>query len=144
VWYCDASAWVKRYVEEPGSGTVHGLFERRERMGTSTLGYVEVVAALYRRVSRNSLAVLEPRLTADWQEMAHLPLTEGVITQAADLARQYKLRAADAVHLATALDLQNKLAAINESVILIASDHELLSAARGAGLTVSNPAVVEL
>ena len=144
MWYCDASAWVKRYVQELGSGTVHSLFERRERMGSSTLGYVEVVADLYRRVSPNSLAVLEPRLTADWQGMAHLPLTDGVITQAADLSLQYKLRAADAVHLATALDLQDMLAAINESVVFMASDRELLSAAREAGLTASNPAVVEL
>jgi len=139
VLYCDASAWVKRYVQELGSAEVHTLFQRRERMGSSALGYVEVVAALSRRLSPNNLALLDARLATDWQDMAHLPLTDAVLNWAAELARQYKLRGADAIHLATALEVQRKLTALNESVVLLASDDELLSAARATGLQVVNP-----
>ena len=45
------SAWVKRYVEESGSAAIHGFFQRHERMSSSTLGFVEVVAALERRLA---------------------------------------------------------------------------------------------
>ncbi len=57
--YCDSSAWVKRYVQEHGSAEVYGLFQRRERIGSSTLGYVEVGAALSRRHPPNDLALLD-------------------------------------------------------------------------------------
>jgi hypothetical protein len=45
----------------------------------------------------------------------------------------------DAVHLATALHLNKVLADISEPVVLVASDDELLWAARTAGLQVRNP-----
>lgn len=142
VFYLDSSAWVKRYVQELGSAWVHALFDRRERIASSTLGYLEVVAALSRRLPHADMALLEPRLEADWQDMARLPLTGEAIDQAVDLARQYKLRGADAVHLATALDLQKTLASINEVVVLVASDDELLKGAQAAGLPVENPITV--
>ena len=139
MFYLDPSAWVKRYVQELGSAWVHALFTRRERIASSTLGYLEVVAALSRRLSQTDLAMAEPRLEADWQDMGHLPLTAEQIERAVDLARQYKLRGADALHLATALDLSKILASINDAAVLVASDDELLTAAQAAGLPVENP-----
>jgi predicted nucleic acid-binding protein len=139
LFYLDASAWVKRYVQEPGSAWVHGLFDRQERIASSTLGYLEVTAALSRRLSQADFARVEPRLETDWQNMARLPITGEMMDRAVDLARQYKLRGADAVHLATALDLQKTLAAINESVVLVASDEELLKGAQASGLRLENP-----
>lgn len=144
VIYLDSSAWVKRYVQEPGSGWVHSLFARRRRIASSALGHLEAVAALSRRLPRGELALLEPRLESDWQNMARLPLTGEVIDQAVDLARRYRLRGADALHLATALALGKTLAAIEEPVVLSASDDELLSAERDAGLRVENPMTATL
>jgi hypothetical protein len=139
VFYLDPSAWVKRYVQEPGSAWINSLFDRQERIASVSLGYVEAVAALSRRLPEVDLARVEVRLTVDWQNMTRLPITGEGIDHAVDLARQYKLRGADAVHLATALDLQNTLAGISEPVVLVTSDDELLEAARTAGLQVSNP-----
>ena len=62
--------------------------------------------------------------------MTRLQITGKVMERAAGLARRYKLRGADAVHLASALDLQWVLAGINEPVSLVASDYELLEAAK--------------
>jgi uncharacterized protein len=138
LFYLDSSAWVKRYVQELGSPWVHTLFTRRERMATSILGHLEVVAALVRRLPPN-LALLESRLAADWQDLVRLPLTGAILDLAVDLARQYRLRGADAIHLATALDLQKTLASINDAVVLLASDGELLRGAQAAGLQVENP-----
>lgn len=137
--YLDPSAWVKRYVRESGSAWVHPLFDSGERSASSALGYLEVVAALPRRLPEPNWTSLELQFDADWQEMARLPVTSDLIYRAAGLTRQYKLRGADVLHLATALDLQTTLTATGESVVLVAADAELLTSAQAAGLPVENP-----
>jgi len=107
-------------------------------MASSVLGLLEVAAALSRRLPPN-LALLESRLTTDWQDIVRLPLTGAILDRAVDLAWQYRLRGADAIHLAAALDLQKTLASINDAVVLVASDDELLRGAQAAGLHVENP-----
>jgi predicted nucleic acid-binding protein len=132
-------ARVKRYVQEIGSARVHGLFDRRERIACVSLGYVEAVAALSRRLPEEDLARVEPRLKLDWENMTRLQVTDEVIDRAVVLARSYKLRGADAVHLAAAIGLHRAMAGINESLVLVASDDELLGAARTAGLQFEDP-----
>lgn len=83
--------------------------------------------------------MIESRLKLDWENMTRLHITGEVIDRAADLARHHKLRGADAVHLATALDLWRVLTDINEPLVLVTSDEELLEAARAVGLLVENP-----
>jgi predicted nucleic acid-binding protein len=46
--YLDASALVKRYVQEPGSEEVSRLIARARVVGTSAITRVEVTAALAR------------------------------------------------------------------------------------------------
>lgn len=137
-FYLDSSAWLKRYAHEPGSAWVHNLFDRDEYIASSTLGYVEVIAALSRRLPPVDFTHVEPRLESDWQSMSSLPLTATVMERAADVARKYRLRGADAVHLAAALDFQKEFAAIDR-VVFVASDTELLKGAQAAGLPVENP-----
>lgn len=138
--YLDSSAWVKRYIQEPGSGRLHILFDQKHRLASSLLGHLEVVAALSRRLSHTALARAESRLQTDWRDMALLPITDEIVERAVHLVRQYRLRGADALHLATALDSTTRLQSIKEPVVLVASDNELLAAAQAAGLAVENPA----
>ena len=135
--YCDSSAWVKRYVEESGTEEVRTLFQGGERIGSSRFGYIEVIAALSRRIPAISA---ESQLTTDWAMMFRLPITETVVLRAAEIAREHRLRAADAVHLATAMDWREDLAPSGERVVFLASDIELLAAAEGVGFAVLNPA----
>jgi predicted nucleic acid-binding protein len=72
--------------------------------------------------------------------MIRLPVTGQLIEQAVDLARRYRLRGADALHLTAALQLHGILTGVGESVFLVSSDDELLKAALGHGLQVENPA----
>jgi predicted nucleic acid-binding protein len=72
--------------------------------------------------------------------MFRLPITETVLLRAVEIAREHRLRAADAVHLATAMDWREDLALSGERVVFVASDLELLAAAEAAGFTVLNPA----
>jgi predicted nucleic acid-binding protein len=57
---------------------------------------------------------------------------------AASLARQYALRGADALHLANALELNQRFKIAGDDLALWSSDRELLEAALEAGLRVEN------
>lgn len=144
IFYVDSSAWLKRYFDEPGTGWMTRLFERKERLTSSVLGYVEAASALARqqesrRLDGSRLAELCKRLEADWADMGGLPLTSELAEQAISVARAYRLRGADAVYLTTALGLKNSLRGSNDSVRFVASDGELLEAARRAGLEADDP-----
>jgi hypothetical protein len=55
------------------------LFDRGERIACVSLGYVEAVAALSRRLSEENLARVESRLKLDWENMTRLHITGEVI-----------------------------------------------------------------
>lgn len=142
LYYLDASAWVKRYLEEPGTGNVLRLFEAQ--LASTGLGYIEVASTLVRqqavhRLSIDTLQNLQHQLRADWKLLIEVPMTTELIDQAAELAVQYKLRGADTLHLAAALNLQRGFTEVNQPVTLVTSDTELLQAAQAAGLLVQNP-----
>ena len=145
LFYLDSSAWLKRYFQEAGSGWVMRRFERGEPLASSVLGYVEVTSALARqqtsrKLDEEKLVRLQQQLEEDWGDMVGLPLTDDIVARALRLARGYKLRGADAIHLATASGVNDVLTGTGNSLILIASDEELLAGARQAGLAVENPA----
>jgi predicted nucleic acid-binding protein len=108
-------------------------------MGSSLLGYVEVSGALARRLSPSDLAAPEAQLRTDRQQILEAPLPNEVLHHAAELARQYRLRGADAVHLAAALAMKAESAVVGEALTFVCSDQELLEAARNVGLAVADP-----
>ena len=138
VFYLDTSAWVKRYVQEGGSARIHTLFDRQMALAAATLGYVETVAALNRRLSPEQQSSVLSRVDLDWRQMTRLDLNRTIMDNAADWARRSRLRGADAIHLAVALQLRDLLAG-DEEMIFLASDQELLLAAQNAGLHVEDP-----
>ncbi len=144
--YLDSSAWLKRYFLEPGSERVKLLFESGDPLACSALGYVEVTAALarqraQRKLDEDKLAQLRQQLDDDWNEFTGLPLTDEVVRSAVRLARNYKLRGADAIHLAAATGLSQVIAGTGSRLVLVASDEELLNAAQLEGLAVENPII---
>ena len=146
LFYLDSSAWLKRYFHEPGSEWVMRLFGRGDPLASSVLGYIEVASALARQqVSRNldedKLSRLQQQLEEDWGDLTGLSVTEEVVRSAVRLARSHKLRGADAIHLASALGVSDALSGTGDSLILVASDEELLAAAQQVGLTVENPTI---
>jgi len=62
--YLDPSAWVKRYIAEPGSEGIDALWEaiRQERVQATCLwlGFTELVWVLQRR--RNAGSLIHPHL----------------------------------------------------------------------------------
>lgn|GEM_PF-122210 len=146
--YLDASAWVKRYYEEAGTSWIEALFSRQPVLVCATLGFIEVIATLARK---RKAAELDPlsfeekarQLDDDWSHFIHIRLEDEVLHLARELADQLALRGADAVHLASAVQLQRRLVEEDDQLILVTSDQELASAARLRGLIVIDPQATE-
>lgn len=134
--YLDTSALVKLYVEEEGSVAVREAVVEAETVATSMIAYVEARAAFARRrrerrLSRSGHDRTIRELEADWEHYVALEVTSGLIRKAAELAEAHALRAYDAVHLASAKLLRER---VREPILFAAWDSNLLTAARREGL----------
>ncbi len=128
--YFDASALAKRYVAEPGSKNVGHLLADGIAV-TCRLSEVEIASALARREREGALtAVARDRLLASMQrDMASLYVVEvspEVSVLACRLLTRHKLRAGDAIHLASALILSGRS---DITVQFVACDQALNAAA---------------
>ena len=108
--YFDASALVKLLVEERGSETAAALWDSCDAAVSSRLAYPEVCAALAAAgrnhdLDQESLAACERDWEEFWETMRPVELSERVQRVAGNLAKRHRLRGADAVHLASALEI---------------------------------------
>ena len=134
--YLDTSALVKLYVEEDGSGAVRRAVGQSRPVATSAVAYVEARAAFSRRRNEGHLTAAEHRrvvrdLDADWDRFLRLEVTEPLIREAADLAEAHRLRAYDAIHLASARVMKERLGG---TVLFASWDTHLERAAAREGL----------
>ncbi len=140
--YLESSAWVKRYVAEPGSATVHALLEYVAahsacRIACAWLGLAEVVAVLHRlanrgEMSRAGLARLVQQLAIDRTHIQLQSLSESDWAVVVDLVVRHSLTAADAVHLQAALGRRQESG--GERLVFVSADDRLLRAAGREGL----------
>jgi predicted nucleic acid-binding protein len=125
--YLDSSATVKLAVQEPESAGLRRYLSRRRLLVSSVLARTEVARALlgqsHDRI-RRGLAVL--------RALDLLRLSERVLTAAGSL-QPPSLRTLDAIHLASAMQLEEELAGI------VTYDDRLRDAARSLGLRVASP-----
>ena len=133
--YFDASALVKRHVDERGSRETLDFAASAEVVATSLISRAEVAAALAKAVRAEILDEDEARkaqraFAAQWPDMARIPVTEALVSRAGTLAWEYGLRGYDAVQLASAVLFQESL---GTAVRLATFDRQLWNAARGAG-----------
>ncbi len=105
--YVDASAVVKLYVDDEGSGfelaPVSAAFDS---LTTSRLTYVETTAALaaMRRAGRLSPArhaVAQGEFAVLWATFTVIDISHDVAHDAGEVAETFGLRAGDAIHLAS-------------------------------------------
>jgi len=152
LYYLDASALVKRYVDEVGSVWLRKLVDpaRSPLVFTSRMTIAEVSSALARRARDGSLTPAEFAAVRDafrgdcLTEYRIMPPTMPVIDRACTLLEQYPLRAYDAVHdavhLATALEAQRFLAAHGyPALTFLSADDQLNRAAAAEGVAVDDP-----
>lgn len=147
-YYLDASALVKRYIDEVGSDWLRGIIASSQPalLFTSRLTIVEVVSAFVRRVREGSLSLEELAIARDafrgdcLNEYQIMPPTMTVIDLACSILEQYPLRAYDAIHLATALGAQQFLVAQGyPPLTFLSADDRLSRVATTEDLEVDNP-----
>ena len=115
ILYLDTSSLVKLYVEEPASADVEGWVGLAEMTATSLIAYAEARAAFSRGFREHAYSSkdhkrLVSQFESDWKNFMAIHVTGELVRRAGDYAEKHGLRGFDAVHLASALTLSEKLA----------------------------------
>ena len=139
--YLDTSALVKRYVSERGSGIIHSFFEKEESKVTAKVAYAEALAAFSRRrregyITEKDYVSLCQRFESEWEAYIVVELSDEVLKATRRLIDNYPLRGFDAIHLASALLIKNR---VKEGITFTCSDKNLLDAAEKENLNTVNP-----
>ena len=135
--YFDSSALVKRYVRESHSDRVLALLDETIP-ATSRFSAVEIASALARRCREGDLdESLRHRLLRDLDDDMDsfylVELVPEVVRTARGLLDRNRLRAADALQLASSLVLQQRM---QSPVLFVAFDRGLNVAASREGIEV--------
>ncbi len=137
MFYFDASALVKNYLQEPHTDAVRALFTGGI-VGTGCLSKAEVAAAFAKAARMHYITPAEARAAWDafcqhWPALIRLRVTESLVARAGELAFQHGLRGYDATHLAAALHWNNLLDA---PITLVTFDRQLWDVGKTTGMTV--------
>ena len=99
----DASALVKRYVQEAGTDDVVALMASDSRWCASALCRAETHVTLCHRGFEEAVQQgLARSLEADWEHFVVVPVDELCLARAAEIGCDRTLRTLDAIHLAAA------------------------------------------
>lgn len=139
--YLDTSALVKLYVEEEGSSMIRSAVDQAGLVATSAIAYIEARVAFARRRHEGAVSAGDYRrvirdLDADWSRYLIVEVTNSLIREGARLVEAHRLRAYDAVHLASAVTVHRRLA---ELVIFASWDHDLEKVAKREGFELLQP-----
>lgn len=139
--YVDSSALVKKYVLEAGSDRVLKLLAQSGMAVTSKLAYPEILSGLGRKQREKGITEKDYRealvdFESDWLALLVIEFQDELLPLIKQLTTKHSLKGADLVHLASALWLQK---ATKEKVTFVASDIQLLHAAKAEKLEIVNP-----
>jgi predicted nucleic acid-binding protein len=147
VYYADSSVLVKRHIREVGTlwfTTLVGL--STTLIVTAEFSITEVYSALNRRRRERSIGQrLYADAVNDFLETCHseyelVALSGYIIESACALLERHALRAFDALHLATAMQVHTQLQATRKgALILLTADTKLLAAASAEGIQTESP-----
>jgi uncharacterized protein len=152
-YYFDTSALAKLYVQETGSAYVSNIVNtKNERQRPShqiafaKIGLAEVSAAIARRerleeISQPTRRRLYQQIIQDsYARFRLLNITDSIVYLAASLTQRIALRGYDAVHLATAIELNQRMLQMRRPpIIFVSADDALCQASSAEGLRTENP-----
>lgn len=138
ILYADSSALVKLYVAEQDSDEVERWVAEADEVWTSIVTFSEVSAGLARRLREGSLTAPHHQramseFCADWPHLNIVPVDQAVTQSGGALALRHALRGFDAIHLASALNVQAVLGGVQVAVF----DHRLRLAVKASSLTLA-------
>ena len=136
--YLDTSALVKLYVDEPLSQELSAAVDESEAVATSLLAYAEAMAAFARarreaRLSPHGYRHIVDAFEEDWPRYIVVEVTDRLVKKTGNLAASRALRGYDALHLASALSLRER---VPSAVMFVAFDRELNIAAKREALRI--------
>ena len=131
--FFDTSAFVKRYVSEPGTDAVLAWCDQATEIGLSGIVLPEMISAFCRlhreaRITDTQYRQLKSLLLADIEDAAICDLTPAVLGLAISSLEMNMLRGMDAIHIGSAVALK--------ADIFISADKRQRDAAARAGLRV--------
>ena len=131
--FFDTSAFVKRYVSEPGTDTVLQWCDRASEIILSGIALPEVISSFCRlqregKITSTQYRQLKSLLMADIEDIAICDLTAVVLARSIVSLEKNVLRAMDAIHIGSALAMGAE--------IFVSADKRQLEAAANSGLRV--------
>jgi uncharacterized protein len=133
--YFESSALLKLFLNEPDADLALQVWNEADGAVTSEISHLEVHAGLARAVRENP-----PKLSNDdyenakdrfdqlWLELTSIAVSTELIQKASGVASEYALRAYDALHFATVLDISD------DEILLATTNQELERAAKAADI----------
>ena len=136
ILYLDTSALIKKYFSEDGSDAVISKWQEANGIVTASVAYAEALASMYRKkretkFGKDTLGDLLDAFRRDWHSFIRVEVTDDLNEWIVQLVSRYPLRGLDAIHLASALIVQETL---QEQFLFACFDQRLLQAAQSAGL----------
>lgn len=137
ILYVDSSSVISWHLEEPGRHElVRRAIEAADAVASSLLTYAEVQAGFARarreqRLTSARHARASSDFDRDWRNYAKIQATNRLVHLAGDLAQTHALKAYDAVHLASALTLRDR---VPDTISFSTWDERLARAAASEGL----------
>lgn len=131
---------MKDLLQEDEAATVSALLSDSRDSATSRFTFVECVAAVSRarregRIGRKEEGAAGRSFEKLWAAMTIVEVGPDIALAAADLARKHPLRAADALHLASAVAISSS----QDPTVFVCWDTRLREAVRAVGLTLEPP-----
>ena len=143
IWLADASALVKRYVNEKGSRWLRRELAHHQII-IAQITPVEIVAALGKRFRQGDISEFafyqaRKRFLAHRarQQYQIVEMNAPIVEEAMRVAFDHDLRAYDAVQLGTALITAKRVE--RDRLFFVTADSQLAAASAAEGLQVENP-----
>ncbi|MFB6235929.1 MAG: type II toxin-antitoxin system VapC family toxin [Halopenitus sp.] len=140
--YFDTCALVKQYYREKGHKKVKSLIKvQGNDIVLSNIGAVEISSVLKKKHRTNELSETNAkkrlsRFIFDGQNRYKLfPVTKPILGEAIGLVSKHDLRSLDAIHLATARNIQQNA----QNLQFITSDRDLFNAADNENMQPMDP-----
>ena len=136
ILYLDTSALLKKYFKEAGSNEIITNWRAAEGIVTSTVAYAEALACIHRKKreigsDNGMIDKILDLFKRDWNSFIRVEVTDELNEWIDKMVSSYPLRGFDAIHLASALIVHDRLP---EKFLFACYDDQLLQAAQTVGL----------
>ena len=136
ILYLDTSALLKKYFKEYASTDVISMWKEAMAIATSSVAYAETMASIYRKkrevtMDKSVFSNILNSFHRDWQSFICVEVNNNLNETIDKLVAIYPLRGFDAIHLASAIIINEK---VSEDFVFTCFDNRLLIAANSEGL----------